>query len=275
VQHRELLVLGDANRLQQVIWNLLSNAIKFTPEGGDVRLNVGRRNGSVAIEVRDTGAGIRSDFLPHIFEPFRQAESTTTRVHGGLGLGLSIVRYLVELHGGRIVAESEGDGKGATFVVELPALRNKPAAARRDAPERRESRALPGDYPQLDGLSVLVIDDQRDVREYIGAVLRRQGARVRDAESVRTGIDCVTAELPDVVLCDLAMPHEDGYAFLRWLRADADARQLPVIAISAFGHESEEERVRAAGFSGFIRKPVQPEDLARAVAAARGASAAN
>jgi PAS domain S-box-containing protein len=268
VRSGELLVLGDANRLQQVIWNLLSNAIKFTPEGGDVRLDVVRRNGIVAIEVRDTGAGIRSDFLPHIFEPFRQAESTTTRVHGGLGLGLSIVRYLVELHGGRISAESEGDGKGATFVVELPSLRNQAATRRLAAPERRESQGVSGDSPQLDGLSVLVIDDQHDVREYISAVLRRQGASVRAAESVCDGIEQVTAELPDVILCDIAMPHEDGYAFIRWLRADPDAQQLPVIAISAFGRENEEERVRSAGFSGFIRKPVEPEDLARAVAGA-------
>jgi PAS domain S-box-containing protein len=268
MQSGELLVLGDANRLQQVIWNLLSNAIKFTPEGGDVRLDVVRRNGVVAIEVRDTGSGIRSDFLPHIFEPFRQAESTTTRVHGGLGLGLSIVRYLVELHGGRISAESEGDGKGATFIVELPSLRHKAATRRQSAPERRETEGVSGGSPQLAGLSVLVIDDQQDVRDYISTVLRRQGATVRSAESVRDGIDQVTAEPPDVVLCDIAMPHEDGYAFIRWLRADSAAQQLPVIAISAFGRENEEDRVRTAGFSGFIRKPVEPEDLARAVAGA-------
>ncbi|HYK01220.1 MAG TPA: ATP-binding protein [Thermoanaerobaculia bacterium] len=264
----DTMVLGDANRLQQVIWNLLSNAIKFTPEGGEVRFTVTRRNGSVAIEVRDNGAGIRSDFLPHIFEPFRQAESTTTRVHGGLGLGLSIVRYLVELHGGRISAESEGEGKGAMFLVELPALRNRTATPRRVAPQRPESPGVSGDSPALDGLSVLVIDDQHDVREYISAVLRRRGAQVRDAESVRQAVERVTAELPDVILCDIAMPHEDGYAFIRWLRADPGAQQLPVIAISAFGRENEEARVRAAGFSGFIRKPVEPEDLARAVAGA-------
>jgi PAS domain S-box-containing protein len=264
----DTMVLGDANRLQQVIWNLLSNAIKFTPEGGEVRFTVGRRNGSVTIEVRDNGSGIRSDFLPHIFEAFRQAESTTTRVHGGLGLGLSIVRYLVELHGGRISAESEGEGKGALFLVELPALRNKAATPRRIAPERPESLDVPADSPALDGLSVLIIDDQPDVREYIGAVLRRQGAQVRTAESVREGIECVTTELPDLILCDIAMPHEDGYAFIQWLRADPTAKQLPVIAISAFGRENEEARVRAAGFSGFIRKPIEPQDLARAVAAA-------
>ncbi|MEA2463922.1 MAG: hypothetical protein QOJ98_1669, partial [Acidobacteriota bacterium] len=235
VRSGDMTVLGDANRLQQVIWNLLSNAIKFTPEGGEVRFTVSRRNGSVAIEVRDNGAGIRTDFLPHIFEAFRQAESTTTRVHGGLGLGLSIVRYLVELHGGRISAESEGEGKGALFVVELPALRNRTATPRRVAPERPESPGVSGDSPALDGLSVLVIDDQRDVREYVSAVLRRQGAEVRDAESVREAIERVTAEHPDVILCDIAMPHEDGYEFIRWLRADPGAQQLPVIAISAFG----------------------------------------
>ena len=263
----EALVLGDANRLQQVVWNLLSNAIKFTPEGGRVRLVVRRNLSTVSIAVTDTGIGIRSDFLPHIFEPFRQAESATTRVHGGLGLGLSIVRYLVELHGGRITAESAGEGQGTSFLVELPQLRTSSSSDRRidavitDA-RRHEQAQLAG----LAGVTVLVIDDQPDVRYYIGEVLRRAGATVQVAESVQEAIAAMKANAPQVVLCDIAMPHEDGFAFIRWIREQG--RAVPVLAITAFGGENNEERVLAAGFAGYVRKPVEPSDLTRAVAGA-------
>ncbi|HET7436841.1 MAG TPA: ATP-binding protein, partial [Thermoanaerobaculia bacterium] len=264
---REPLVLGDANRLQQVVWNLLSNAIKFTPEGGEVRLDVRRSGSEVSVIVKDSGIGIRPDFLPHIFEPFRQAESTSTRVHGGLGLGLSIVRYLVELHGGRISAESTGNGEGSTFIVELPRLRAAAALAdmatdeTADAPasERRE-------LTSLENLSVLVIDDQPDLRQYISEVLRRAGAKASDAASVREGIAAVERDAPNVVLCDIAMPHEDGFVFIEWMRKQA--RAIPVVAITAFGGENDEERVMAAGFASYIRKPVEPSDLSRAVAGA-------
>ncbi len=251
------LVLGDPNRLQQVLWNLLSNAIKFTPAGGVVSLEVRRGAKNVEVEVRDTGIGIRSDFLPHIFEAFRQADSATTRVHGGLGLGLSIVRYLIDLHGGHIVAESEGEGRGARFVVELPHLRTRTRVT------TTHDHATP---VQLDGVSVLVIDDQQDVREYLGAALRRAGARVQEAESVRNAIDVVKDERFDLVLCDLAMPHEDGFAFIEWMRGEGK-RDEPVYAITAFGRaHHDEQRAYAAGFSGFIRKPVEPDALTRTVA---------
>ncbi|HEX6639877.1 MAG TPA: ATP-binding protein, partial [Thermoanaerobaculia bacterium] len=207
-----LLILGDANRLQQIIWNLLSNAIKFTPEGGEVRLSVRTAGPRIVIRVRDSGIGIRSDFLPHVFEAFRQAESTSTRVHGGLGLGLSIVRYLVELHGGQITAESEGEGTGATFTVELPRLKTRVAPSSEAASEA----ANDGD---LRGARVLVIDDQASVRDYICAVLRRFGAEVQGSDSVQDAIRAVEAQLPDVILCDIAMPHEDGFAFIDWLRS--------------------------------------------------------
>ncbi|HEV7765117.1 MAG TPA: ATP-binding protein, partial [Thermoanaerobaculia bacterium] len=255
-----LVILGDANRLQQILWNLLSNAIKFTPAGGEVRLEIRPVGQTVAIQVRDTGIGIRPDFLPHVFEAFRQAESTTTRVHGGLGLGLSIVRYLVELHGGQIMAESEGDGKGSTFTVELPRLKGPS--------ELRLLDQLPANMADLSGMNVLVIDDQAVPRDYLEAVLRRAGASVRTAVSVQDAVRAVETELPDVILCDIAMPHEDGYAFIAWMRSVRWPRRVPVLAITAFGRPDDELRVRQAGFDGYVRKPVEPEVLAEAVASA-------
>jgi signal transduction histidine kinase/DNA-binding response OmpR family regulator len=256
------LILGDPSRLQQIIWNLLSNAIKFTPEGGLVRLGVTADEAKVTVQVTDTGSGIRSEFLPHVFEAFRQAESTSTRVHGGLGLGLSIVRYLVELHGGMITAESEGEGRGATFTVELPRLKQKAILPVVD-PKAVRVRGT-----TLGGKSVLVVDDQSSVRDYLTVVLRRAGAQVREAESVQEAIRAVQEELPDVVLCDIAMPHEDGYAFVQWMCSVKWPRTIPVLAITAFGRPEDEARVLEAGFSGYIRKPVEPEALARAVAGA-------
>jgi CheY-like chemotaxis protein len=257
-----LLILGDGNRLQQIIWNLLSNAIKFTPEGGEVRLSVRTSGPRIVIQVRDSGIGIRSDFLPHVFEAFRQAESTSTRVHGGLGLGLSIVRYLVELHGGQITAESEGEGTGATFTVELPRLKARVAASSETAVEAANDG-------NLHGTRVLVIDDQTSVRDYICAVLRRSGADVQGSDSVQDGIRAVEAQLPDVILCDIAMPYEDGFAFIDWLRSVRWPRRVPVLAITAFGRADDELRVRQAGFDGYLRKPVEPETLAEAVASMR------
>jgi signal transduction histidine kinase len=256
----DLFILGDANRLQQIIWNLLSNAIKFTPEGGEVRLSVRDGGPHITIEVRDTGIGIKSEFLPHVFEAFRQAESTSTRVHGGLGLGLSIVRYLVELHGGQITAESEGEGTGATFTVELPRLKPRTAAPLANGVVPRGAN--------LHGKSVLVIDDQTAVREFLAAVLRRAGADVRSAESVQQAVQAVEERLPDVILCDIAMPHEDGFAFIAWLRSMRWPRRVPVLAITAFGRPDDELRVREAGFDGYIRKPVEPDALTEAVASA-------
>jgi signal transduction histidine kinase/DNA-binding response OmpR family regulator len=266
-----LLILGDANRMQQIIWNLLSNAIKFTPEGGEVRLTAKATRSGITIQVRDTGIGIRSEFLPHVFEAFRQAESTSTRVHGGLGLGLSIVRYLVELHGGQITAESGGEGTGATFTVELP--RFKARAAAPDAPLSADARDAGDDaVPQgadLRGMNLLVIDDQHAVRDFLCAVLLRSGADVRGADSVQKAVRAVEEKLPDVILCDIAMPHEDGFAFIAWMRSVRWPRRVPVLAITAFGRPDDELRVRQAGFDGYIRKPVEPEALTEAVAAAR------
>jgi signal transduction histidine kinase/DNA-binding response OmpR family regulator len=260
----EVLILGDETRLQQVIWNLLSNAIKFTPEGGEVCLTV-KGGAAVTIVVEDTGIGIRPDFLPHVFEAFRQAESTTTRVHGGLGLGLSIVRYLVELHGGQITAESAGLGTGAKFTVELPRLRPAPADDAPAAPSRLFTTPPTAPAANLHGKSILVVDDQEIVRAYITAVLVRAGADVRSASSVAEAMVAVEQHLPDLILCDLAMPHADGFAFVDRLRAAQPDHTVPVLAVTALGRPDDEARVHASGFAGYVRKPVDPEALTEAV----------
>ncbi len=259
----EALILGDANRLQQVIWNLLTNAIKFTPKGGRVTLIVEAGRDTVSMCVSDTGIGIRPDFLPHVFETFRQAESASTRAYGGLGLGLSIVRHLVQLHGGTVRAQSDGPGCGATFIVELPRLRQPRISA--------VTNVMPPDdtLADLSGVSVLVLDDEKAVRDYMAAVVARCGAAVRTATDVQQAIWLVQDALPDVVLCDLAMPHADGFAFLQWLRSVPWPRAVPVIAVTAYARPEDEERARAAGFNTFLRKPVQPGELSQAVAALR------
>jgi PAS domain S-box-containing protein len=266
----EPLILGDANRLQQIIWNLLTNAIKFTPGGGEVRLEVRQGAESVSLTVTDTGIGIAPEFMPHIFEPFRQAESPSTRIHGGLGLGLSIVRYLVELHGGQITAASDGERKGAAFTVEFPRLRRRslPAAA---VVSRTNVVAGPGqpETADLADLSVLIVDDQPAIRDYLMAVLRRSGAEARAVSSVQEAIRAVQHELPDVVLCDIAMPHEDGFVFLDWIRSIPARRRVAVLAVTALGRSEDEQRMIGAGFDGYVRKPVEPATLTRAVAAAR------
>jgi CheY-like chemotaxis protein/two-component sensor histidine kinase len=238
-------VLGDGNRLQQIIWNLLTNAIKFTPQGGRVVLELQTTDAAVVLRVADSGVGISPDFLRFVFEPFRQADSSTTRIHGGLGLGLSIVRHLVEMHGGRIAATSEGEGRGATFTVEL----------------------VETDPFRLSGLSILIIDDQEPVYAFLSAALKRSGAEARSASSVQEGIRAVGERAPDLVLCDIAMPHEDGFAFIEWFRSQPWTESIPVLAITAFGRPEDEERIIAAGFAGYIRKPVDPTELVRVVSA--------
>jgi signal transduction histidine kinase/ActR/RegA family two-component response regulator len=261
----ELVILGDGNRLQQIIWNLLTNAIKFTPEGGTVTLSAQRRDGSVVIAVSDTGIGISAEFLPHVFEPFRQAEDPTTRSHGGLGLGLSIVRHLVELHGGSIRAASQGAGKGSTFAITLPLLRQMPLPAMRAGTSATAVPESDSEFADLTGRSVLVIDDQPSVREFFHAVLQRCGANVRSAESVAMAIVAVEAERPQIIVCDIAMPDADGFAFIEWLRAQPSQEVTRVIAVTAFGRPEDQQRILDAGFDSYLRKPVEPAELSRSV----------
>jgi PAS domain S-box-containing protein len=265
-------VAGDEGRLQQVIWNLLSNAIKFTSRGGTVTVRITAAASLLRLTVQDTGEGISPEFLPHVFEPFRQQDSSTTRVHGGIGLGLAIVRYIVELHGGRVTVESTGDGQGSMFTVDLPVVESAAQAA----PQRAEtsSRHVPPPtlaLPSLAGIKVLAIDDQAYTRDVVAAILRRCGAEVTTASSVRDALECMAKSLPDVIVCDIAMPEEDGYAFVRSLRANDDAHiaSLPVIALTAFGRAEDQESALGSGFDDYLKKPVEPADLANAVLRAK------
>jgi signal transduction histidine kinase/ActR/RegA family two-component response regulator len=248
------VVRGDAGRLQQVVWNLLSNAIKFTPAGGSIRITVRRDGGQVTVSVADTGAGIAGEFLPHVFDRFRQADQTSTRAHGGLGLGLSIVKHLVELHGGTVSASSGGPGQGACFTVRIP------AAERTDVPP-------PDSTPQaaevsLAGRRILVVDDDASTRDVIAAAMERAGADVRVAASAAEAWDALHDRAPDLVVADLAMPVEDGFSLMRRVRNDSDlGHRLPAIALSAFADARSEESARAAGFSAFLAKPARPDAL--------------
>jgi PAS domain S-box-containing protein len=256
---------GDPHRLQQVIWNLLSNAIKFTPEGGAVRVSALHAGGQVELQVSDTGIGIAAEFLPHVFERFRQRDPSTTRAYGGLGLGLAIVRQLVELHGGRVVVESAGEGLGTTFTVTLPA----PAAA----PARRNAPASAAEPRRADlaGLRVLVADDDGETREVLEAALMGAGAHVTLAASGSVALREAERQLPDVLVSDIAMPGMDGYELLREVRA-RDAT-VPAVALTAYGREADRTRAVAAGFDAHLAKPVLPDTLLDTVArvARRGA----
>jgi signal transduction histidine kinase/ActR/RegA family two-component response regulator len=249
-------IRGDAGRLQQVVWNLLSNAIKFTPTGGSVGVRITCDEREVTVSVTDTGAGISPEFLPHVFDRFRQADQTTTRVHGGLGLGLSIVKHLVELHGGSVSAASGGRGRGACFTVRLPAVE-------RPLTEVSSSNASsPAAAVSLLGRTILVVDDDVSTREVVSAALKRSGAEVVLAASAAEGWTLLHDRAPDLVVADLAMPEEDGFSFMRRVRNDSKfSERVPAIALSAFADARSEESARAAGFSAFLAKPARPEAL--------------
>ena len=264
---RDVTVNGDAHRLQQVVWNLLTNAVKFTPAGGDVSVTARAEGREALLEVRDSGQGIEPEFMPHLFERFRQADSSSTRSHMGLGLGLAIVRHLVELHGGTIAAESRGAGKGSTFRVRIPLLAEARPSTRRHTP--------PGLPMDLHGVRVLVVDDEEEVRKYVVTALRSAGVDVRSASSAKEALDALDEWAADVVLTDLAMPHADGFDLLHWIRnaAAERIRGVPVVALTAFAMPEDRERVREAGFQGFLAKPVDPAQLRAAVAKAAARAA--
>ena len=257
-------VCGDPNRLQQVVWNLLSNAVKFTPKGGKVDVLVQRVNSHVEITVHDTGIGIDPDFLPYLFERFRQADSSTTRKYGGLGLGLSIVKQLVELHGGGVRAESKGQGCGATFVVCLP-LR---AVVESDGSPRTHPTSQ-SVLPQrargvsLSGIRVLLIDDEPDARDLLRSVLTEVGADVLTAASADEGFVCAKADHPDVIVSDIGMPERDGYEFIRDVRrlSSAEGGKTPAIALTAFARSEDRTRAMLAGYQVHVSKPIEPVEL--------------
>jgi PAS domain S-box-containing protein len=260
------VIAGDEGRLQQIVWNLLSNAIKFTPRGGSVTLRIVHTGSILRLTVSDTGEGIEREFLPYVFEPFRQADSSMTRAHGGIGLGLAIVRSLVELHGGQIRADSPGKGLGSTFTLELPVMEAAPALVGKPNLERAVLPPASTLLPSLAGLAVLVIDDQEYTRDIVAAILRRTSATVETAGSVREGLQLFRKLEPHVVVCDIAMPGEDGYVFLREIRARPDASsKTPILALTAFGRPEDRIRALDAGFDAYLKKPVDPAELAENV----------
>jgi signal transduction histidine kinase/CheY-like chemotaxis protein len=263
-------VSGDSNRLRQIAWNLLSNAIKFTPAGGTIDVGLARREGCVRFSVTDTGEGIEPAFLPHVFAPFRQADGSSRRRQGGLGLGLALVKKMVELHGGAIEVASAGRGHGTTFVVSLP----EEVDAGSPRPDQRPATAQrPAE--RLADCAILAVEDHADALDALTAVLKIEGARVAAADSSRTALSFLervsAAEAPDVILCDIALPDEDGYAFLEELRAlekrrgVAEADRIPVIAVTAYAQREHRERTLAAGFAAHVPKPVDTNLLVEAV----------
>ena len=261
-------VSGDPDRLQQVIWNLLSNAVKFTPRAGRVQLRLQRVNSHVEVSVSDTGIGIREDFLPHLFERFRQGDSTTTRTHGGLGLGLAIARRIVELHGGCIAALSPGEGKGATFRVELPVMI---VHAEVDSSPRvhphSEPRGAAAEFPTLPDICVLVVDDDPDALGLVREILESAGARVRTATSARSALESIEESVPDVMVSDLGMPGMDGYELIQRIRqAEGPARGLPTAALTAYARSEDRAKALRLGFEMHLSKPIDPSELIAAVA---------
>jgi signal transduction histidine kinase len=250
-------VLGDADRLQQVVSNLLSNAAKFTPSGGRMLVRLRREANQVVLTVKDSGIGIPADFLPNVFERFRQADASLARSHGGLGVGLSIVKHIVELHGGTVEATSDGSGKGSTFTVRLPAVEE----------ERDEASSRPGNGGDLQGVRVLLVEDDEDARMLLRFTLERSGARVTDVDSVANAMAAIDRGVPDVILCDISMPDEDGYSFIRKVRSrppNAGGR-IPAAAVTAYARPEDVKHALSEGFDVHLAKPLEPDDLVAAV----------
>lgn len=251
-----ITVIGDENRLQQIVWNLLANAVKYTAKGGTIEVEVGRADNRATVRVKDSGEGMASDFLPHVFEPFRQAASTTMR--SGLGLGLAIVRRLVDLHGGRITASSPGVGQGSEFTVRLPMAHGSALLASRPA----------ASHPVFNGLHVLVAEDDADSAAALTAILKLHGCDIRTAS---TASECLrmTGEWPtDVLLCDIGLPDDDGYGLLRRLRLLPEGADIPAIALTAYARPEDRARALAAGFRAHLSKPLDPGRLLREISSA-------
>jgi PAS domain S-box-containing protein len=269
----ECLVKGDPNRLRQVIWNLLSNAIKFTQRGGRVSIDLTCVESTARLTVSDTGDGISAEFLPYVFDRFRQAEGSISRKQGGLGLGLAVARHLVELHGGTITAESEGLGNGAVFTVDLPLAqeRRDPARAeeRRREVERRHSRS---GVIRLDGIHVLLVEDDDDSRKLLGTMVKHYGAKVTSTKSAAKALEVFENEVPDVIISDIGMPDQDGYELIRKLRALPVEKggNIPAIALTGYASRKDRERALNSGYNQHIAKPIEQADMISAIAALVG-----
>lgn len=258
------VMMGDRHRLQQVIWNLAANAIKFTPKNGSVGIVSSRVNSHIEITIADTGRGIAPDFLPHVFERFRQADSSTTRQYGGLGIGLALVKQLVELHGGEVRAESPGLDKGATFTISLPI-----AVTRFDslgsASDRPAERATAADNEDLTGISVLAVDDDKDSLEVVKRILVSRHAEVRTASSVDDAMKIMADFQPSVILSDIGMPGEDGYELIRRIRERSGGATVPAAALTALARSEDRMRALQAGFQTHVAKPIAPRELVAVV----------
>jgi len=275
-------VLGDANRLQQVVWNLLSNAVKFTPKNGRIEVGLQRVNSEAEISVRDSGEGIRSEFLPYVFDRFRQGDGKSTRLHSGLGLGLAIVRQLVELHGGTVNAHSDGPGRGATFKLRLPVLSiNSVSGSKTTASDLTRARVTDGLIiecpPRLEGVRVLVVDDDSDTRQMLNAVLSECQAEVITAASAAEAIVEIERRKPDVLVSDLGMPEQDGYELIKKVRGMESvdhAVRIPALALTAYAKAEDRVRALASGYQVHLSKPVEPAEFVLVVAnlAGRGQS---
>jgi CheY-like chemotaxis protein len=266
-------ISGDPNRMQQVIWNLLSNAIKFTPKGGKVSVDIKRTDGLVDIKIIDSGVGIKKEFLPHVFDRFRQADASSIRKFGGLGLGLSIVRHLTEMHGGTVSAASAGENKGSTFTVSLPVIGGPdeaPPFRRRRESKRRATEAAPN--LNLDGLLILVVDDEDDTCQLLVQALTFHGATVITARSAADALVEVIDKNPDVLVSDIGMPGEDGYSLIRKVRAlpDESQKNIKAIALTSYARAQDRMQALAAGFQSHVGKPVEPDELATVIASLMG-----
>jgi CheY-like chemotaxis protein/two-component sensor histidine kinase len=263
----------DPTRMQQVVWNLLSNAIKFTPKGGTVSVRTAQQRSSARIQVTDTGQGIAPDFLPHVFDRFRQADSSTRRKIGGLGLGLSITKQLVEMHGGTVKAQSEGEGKGATFTMTLPiaAVASTGESDTEHTPESTDAMLRRLQPPRLDGLRIVIVDDEADARRVVSRILSDAGAIVMSAANVPEALRGIESLQPHVLVSDIAMPDEDGYDLIHQVRNQGiTAQQLPAIALTAFAAKEYSRGVLLAGYQVHVPKPVDPVDLLAVVASLAG-----
>jgi PAS domain S-box-containing protein len=265
----ECLVRGDPNRLRQVIWNLLSNAIKFTQRGGSVNIDLKCVEGTARLTITDTGEGIPAEFLPYVFDRFRQAEGSISRKQGGLGLGLAVVRHLVELHGGTIHAESEGAGRGSTFTFNLPLAqeRRDPARAEERIREVERRRSRSGAI-RLDGIHILLVEDDDDSRKLLGTMLKRHGARVTSTKSAAEALNVFSDEPPDLMISDIGMPDEDGYQLMRKIRARPAGQGglIPAIALTGYASRKDRERALDAGYRQHIAKPIEQAELIAAIA---------
>jgi signal transduction histidine kinase/ActR/RegA family two-component response regulator len=261
IDHAAGAVHGDSQRLQQVVWNLLSNAVKFTPEGGCVEVRLARRGSQVEIRVSDTGEGIPVEFLPHVFDAFRQADGSSSRKHGGLGLGLAIVRHVLDLHRGTVHVHSDGPGTGATFTIRLPRLASD-LSHEESAPE-----SLRDTVPALSRLRVLVVEDDADTRHFLKVLLESHGAGVSAVASAKEALDLLVLSRPDVILCDIGLPGECGHALLRQVRALGAEKggDIPAVALTADARPEDRQQALAAGYQMHLSKPIDPSLLIRSI----------